>query len=122
MRANQSIGEIEKVLRGYRKRNSRQFPPSLWTEIGALRKRHTLTELSKRTGISVAYLRRKLGDETAVFCELKPAVLARESVSIEAVGVGVQTIVEIRRPDGNQLVARVNGATLSEIIARFIQT
>lgn len=122
MKAIESIEQVEKAVRRYRKLKTYRYPSAVWKALGELKKRHDLAEISKRTGISVCYLQRKLGDGVPVFCELAAGVSTSNPVSIEATaGVG-SAIVEIRRPDGNQLVARVVGANLSDIISRFIQT
>ena len=117
MQMNSSIDEVAKAVRRCRAEGLRTYPDTVWSAIGALRKRHPVPELSRRFGISSQYLAKRLGcyeAPAARFCEL-PAKAA-----LPAGLVGAATEIVVRRADGSEMAVRVQGSVeLASMVSAF---
>ena len=117
MQIEPSINEVAMTVARCRAEKMRTYPDTVWSAIRTLRKRHSVSELSRQLGISPQYLAKRLGrDERPEdrFFELPM------KATLGAAFVGAATEIIVRRADGSEMAVRVQGGVeLASMVSAF---
>jgi len=109
-----TIESVSSMIALWREQGGRRLSSSLWQQISVLKRDHSITELSRATGISSQYLHKRLGKRRGGFVEVKMAVpQAGEVASSFQPGM-----MEIKRPDGTEIRVRFSNGEAVELLRR----
>jgi len=112
-----TIESVSSAVVEWRKARGQRLPVELWERLGLLRRSHSVLEIAKATGISIAYLQKKLAKRRGGFVEVIASTVHRSS----PVNAGGVTLVEVRRLDGTEIRVRFSTSSDAEsFVSRLV--
>lgn len=102
-----------------REKRRGQYPTTVWESVSALRKQHTVGEISRATGIHTTLIYRR----TSTRLPKKDKALFREVKLVPPPTLSKSVAVELRRADGAELRFRIEATRqeLSGLFAEFLR-
>jgi hypothetical protein len=112
-----NLENLTALVSEHRRENGRgQYPVTVWESVSALRKQHTVEEISLATGIHATLIYKQTSTK-------RPKAMFREVKLVPPATVLKPVVVELRRGDGAELRFKIEASTqeLSGFFLEFLR-